>query len=68
MKKLTLDDVRSRLAVIKAHTDDDEDAHIMEDALHVDVLKAVWAGHPDAREMAHVALQTTKLDFSRWCA
>lgn len=65
---MTPDDVRARVQHIADISADDESAHGAEDRLHVDVLRAVAAGHPDAAALAREALKTDDIDFARWCA
>lgn len=65
---LTVEDVARALADIAAKAGDDESAHGMEDGLHKRVLRAVAAGHPDARVLAAAALRTGDIDFCRWYA
>ncbi len=52
---LTLDQVRDRVKLIlqmDLEDGDPEAAHMLEDQLYVDVLRAVIADEPNAREMA----------------
>lgn len=60
--------VQDRLRLIESGKLDDEAAHSYEDDLHVEVLQAVAAGHPDAAVLAFEALKTRDIDFGRWCA
>jgi len=46
---------------------DAENAHIMEDNLHGDVLQAIASGSQDAAELASAALETLKFRHDRWC-
>lgn len=46
---------------------DDEVAHIREDRLRHRVLELIADGHPHSKELAQEVLQTSKLDFLRWC-
>lgn len=65
---MTVEDVKERIARIKAlATIDDEAAHGAEDKLYEDVLRAVAAMHPDAYDLAHEALKSQEVDFCRWC-
>lgn len=62
---MTVDEVRERVASIRAQSDDDERAHGLEDQLHQDVLRYLADnGHRIAAE----ALTTLEIDFARWCA
>lgn len=65
---LTVEDVARALAEIVEKAGDDESAHGMEDGLHQRVLRAVAAGHPDARILAAAALRTEAIEFCRWYA
>lgn len=47
---------------------DDESAHSAEEDLWEKVLFATAEGHPDASQMALVALRTKEIAFQRWCA
>ena len=68
MATLTTYEVEKRLKKIRGITWDDEVAHGLEDALYVDVLGAVAAGHADAKKLARIALRATRYKFSRWAA
>lgn len=66
---MTVDDVKKYVADIDAMRDDDENAHSLEDELHVAVLKAIADGEcTDPVGCATEALKTLFIDFSRWCA
>ncbi len=73
---MTKDDVFWRLAKITELADDDEAAHVQEDKLHVDVLKAIgWThGEPTVEQMrqgvelAREALKSLEIRFGRYCA
>lgn len=66
---MTLQEVKDRLAEITAKAGDDEVAHGLEDDLRHDILDAIARGIAEApREMAALALTSTKISFSRWCA
>jgi hypothetical protein len=65
---LTADDIQRRVNAIAIIAGDPESAHISEDELHVDVLRAIADGAPDAAELAKAALHTLTLGFSRWYA
>ena len=62
--------VRERVAEIAAEAarGDNELAHELEDALWRDVLEAVANHHDDSAELAHLALRSTDVKFSRWRA
>lgn len=65
---LTVEDVRARVEAIRGAGAGGEDAaaHIKEDELQVDVLRAIADGAPNPAELARAALATTELDFDRW--
>jgi hypothetical protein len=65
---MSADDVRARLAEICGCDDDNETAHILEDALHRDVLLAIAEGAENGKELAKLALKSRDIDFSRWYA
>ncbi len=60
----------AKLANIERVQTDDEVAHILEDDLHVEVLKAICEAHSaaEAKAFAEIALKTESLDFMRYCA
>lgn len=47
---------------------DYEQAHGLEDTLHLEALKAIAAGHPNPIALAKVAISTEGMDFARCCA
>jgi hypothetical protein len=64
--KLSPEDVQQCLKFIGIMAEaysDDEVAHAMEDALHARVLQDL----SDTSETAHLALQSGKFRFARWC-
>jgi hypothetical protein len=67
---LTVDEARALVAEIRRHAaeGDDEAAHSVEDDLRERALGAIYAGAPNAVELAGVALSTKRLGFDRWCA
>lgn len=66
---MTAEDVCEEVeAIRRLAVDDDEAAHIREDALRRDVLSAIADGAPNAAELAREALATSKIKFARWCA
>lgn len=65
---MKIEEVRRRLGEIERKRHDDEAAHSMEDQLHQDVLTAIANGHPDARLLAGLALESGAIGFARWCA
>lgn len=65
---MTLDDIQERLNRIASILSDDE-AHMWEDSLHQDVLKAIAEGQcDDPAACARLALTSQQMVFSRWCA
>ena len=65
---MTPEQVIERVRAITGCAGDDEAAHGLEDALHLDVLAAIAEGAPYAAELAMQALATQRIRFSRWCA
>lgn len=70
---ITPTEVRRRLKEIRACmwddcSMDDEKAHVLEDKLHIDVLRATAAGSSDAQQLARLALNTRRVRFERWTA
>ena len=68
---LTLALVRQRadhVLTMDARGSDPEAAHGSQDALYVDVLRAVAYGHPESREMALEALRLHESPGTRWFA
>ena len=47
---------------------DDERAHSLEDTMRAYALELIAKKHPASAEIAKLALSTSKLKFSRWCA
>ena len=65
---LTVEDVKKRLSDIGA-TKSDEGAHVLEDRLYEDVLRAIADGQcSDPAGCAREALKSNDFDFSRWYA
>lgn len=65
---MTVDEVKRRVAEIEALAFDDEAAHSEEDKLRADVLRAIAAGDcADPAAIAQAVLETSKIDFARWC-
>ncbi len=54
--------------VIRVGDSDPPYAHISEDELHEDVLRAIANGAPNAAELAREALETSDAEFYRWYA
>ena len=63
---LTVSDVRDAVArIAEIAAGHDAQAHIMQDKLWLEVLKAVAAGHPDAIDLAREAIRTEEIEFDR---
>lgn len=60
---MTEDELKQRVDAVIAESDDDEAAHSMEDALHLDVIRAFC---PDWAQAEIERL--SKADFCRWHA
>ncbi len=66
---MTVVDIMDRVNFIKECASDDEAAHVYEDTLHQDVLRAIAKGECDnPASCAMAALMTLKINFDRWCA
>lgn len=65
---MTIEELQRRVDHIKAIAGDDESAHSEEDDLRRDVLQAIADGNPIAAALASLALTTSEIEFSRWCA
>ena len=66
---MTLDEIKDRVAAIKACVGDPEVAHALEDGLRNDLLKAIAKGKvSDPAAAAWAALETNGIDFPRWCS
>ena len=71
---MTVREVQNRVRLVReaAEQGDDERAHSLEDALRLDVLRAVargpGRGGADPRGLAVEALKTQAIAFSRWAA
>lgn len=63
-------DVSQGLDAIRAEAEygDDDRAHTLEDALYVDVLRAIADGAGDAKQLAKDALKARDIAFNRWCS
>lgn len=63
--------IKSEIALISKISDseDDENAHMAEDALHINFIKYIAEHAPaDLAEMAREVLKTADIDFYRWYA
>jgi len=68
---MTLEEAENAVAEIERTKDDDEHAHGAEDHLRESVLAVIAAGKISKQKMAKlaaIALKTSKINFSRWCA
>ena len=65
---ITIREAQKQVAEIRAIAHDAEAAHVKEDVLHADVLRAVAAGSPDAQKLAQIALRTQRIKFGRYCS
>lgn len=65
---MTIDELRIRIKHIEDISRDDEAAHCEEDDLRHEVLAYIAKGGDNAQELAKEVLQTTNIDFSRWCS
>jgi hemerythrin-like domain-containing protein len=66
--EMKVQEVIDRVKAIQAKADDPEVAHSKEDALYLDVLRAIANGAKNSKELAKEALKTESIDFSRWYA
>ena len=60
-RRVAIERARERWTDIEAMAGDDEAAHSAEDALRRDALETIAA-------LAEIALDTSHIDFARWCA
>lgn len=66
---MTLDDALKWVEKIRELAGDDEAAHSEEDHLRAAVLAAIAAGTAEyPGSFAAIALSTSEIKFSRWCA
>lgn len=66
---LTAEAVRRRVANIKGVSDDNETAHMLEDKLVADVLKAIARGQvEDPVTVAKEAIKVYRIKYDRWYA
>ncbi|KKN81378.1 hypothetical protein LCGC14_0319910 [marine sediment metagenome] len=65
---MTLTEVQDRVEKIRelARMPLSPEAHIAEDELRGDVLRAIAVGHENPALIADEALKTSKLEFPRW--
>lgn len=62
---MTIAEVRERAKVVASLVNDWEAAKAAEDALYLDVLRAIADGDPDAARLARTALSTQLYVFKR---
>jgi len=67
--KITPSVILDALLYLESISYDDERAHSYEDSLHCAVLEAIAQGRcENPEDCAAKALQSSSIDFSRWCA
>lgn len=68
---MTTKEARDAVEALRSLSGDDEVAHVHEDRLRADVLRAIASGEvvgDAARDLAAIALSTDDIEFARWCA
>jgi hypothetical protein len=66
---MTVSEIRAEVERIRSIARDDEAAHSAEDGLRERVLRFIADGKADdPQHLALAALETSKIDFQRWCA
>jgi hypothetical protein len=66
---ITLQQAQTRIQEIRDQAIQDfESAHMLEDQFRHEILQAISNGSPHSRELAHLALSTSEITFSRWYA
>ena len=65
---MTIKEINERVTKIAEIADDPEYAHMEEDKLLDEVLKAIAGGHPRPKSLAAAALKANEIEFSRWYA
>lgn len=64
---MNVKDIEARVAQIAGHAHEpDATAHELEDALFLDVLKAIAAGVTKPAALAAAAIKSADLDIKRW--
>lgn len=63
---ITLEEIKKRLKEIKRLRHDDEEAHIRQDDLYLDVLTAIASGAENAKQLAAEAIKAEDIEFDRW--
>lgn len=64
---LSVADIAKRVAEIKEVAGDPEIAHAKEDELWYGVLCSIRDGASNAEELARACLESTHIEFGRWC-
>jgi len=60
-------DIEERIKKIRAVAPEkDSSAHVLEDELFLDVLKAIAAGAKNPKELAAAAIVSADLEINRW--
>lgn len=67
-RQMTPEDVVKRVSEISNTSGDNEEAHVMEDNLYLEVLTAISDGASDPRGLATEAIKASMIQFSRWYA
>lgn len=65
---MKVETVTARLKEIQEVADDCEVAHMEQDKLYLDVLRAIANGAENAAELAAEAVKVDDMHFSRWFA
>jgi alpha-D-ribose 1-methylphosphonate 5-triphosphate synthase subunit PhnI len=65
---MTITQLEKRIERLRKKAGDSEGAHWEEDQIRKAVLRAISEGSPYARELARLALTTSRIDFPRWYA
>jgi hypothetical protein len=71
MKYITIEDIQKAVEQVRRFGIDEQDqelAHIEEDALYAEVLRNIVGGHPDPAGIAAAALKAKEIDYGRWYA
>lgn len=65
---MTVAEIRERIRQIGeyARHDSNDEAHVDEDDLYLDTLRAIAEGASNARELAREALRANGLPYERW--
>jgi hypothetical protein len=65
---MTVEDVRALVQRVSDNEGDSEVAHGLENALRLEVLRAIADGAENPAALAREALETQHLNFERWYA